>query len=366
VRISLVPDTRCDEWNALATRENSFSLLQSWEWGHFKEKLGWKAVRVAAEEDGRIFAGAQLLIRPIPSRAMSVAYLPRGPIGAWLHEPVVGALIDELSRVARRHRAVFLRVEPALPDDSETTMVLQALGFRESPASNQPRATMLVDLTPDPDEILARMHRKTRYNIRYATRKGVTIRTGDVPDLELVYRLLRATARRGGFSARSRRYYREEFETFAGADRLRLLVASYEGEPLAVNVSAVFGSHAAYIHGASADRHRELMPNHLLMWEAMRWAKDRGCRSFDLWGIPDEVGRLASQHQPLPAVETTNGLWGVFRFKRGFGGEIAYYTGAHDLVYTKSIYGLVHRAMIARSASEQSGTRGDQPVPAVG
>jgi peptidoglycan pentaglycine glycine transferase (the first glycine) len=190
----------------------------------------------------------------------------------------------------------------------------------------------------------------------------VTIRTGDAADLELAYRMLRTTARRGGFDARSRRYYREELESFAAGDRLRLLVASYEGEPLAVNVSAVFGARAAYLHGASIDHHRELMPNHLLMWEGMRWAKDRGCTSFDLWGIPDEAGRLGSQQQDVPVAETTDGLWGVFRFKRGFGGEFAYYAAAHDFVYSKSIYGLMHRVMVAKAAPEQAGVRGESRV----
>jgi lipid II:glycine glycyltransferase (peptidoglycan interpeptide bridge formation enzyme) len=98
------------------------------------------------------------------------------------------------------------------------------------------------------------------------------------------------------------------------------------------------------------------MPNHLLMWEAMQWAKARGCDSFDLWGIPEEVGRLAAAGQTAPIAESTAGLWGVYRFKRGFADQIRYYAGAHDYVYSRAIYGVLHRVMVAKAAGEQSGT----------
>ena len=363
MKITHVSPDRREEWNALAAGETSFALLQSWAWGEFKENLGWKAFRIAAEVDGRIVAAAQLLIKPVPGRLASVAYVPRGPVGQWLDDAIAGQLLDEVHRVARRHRAVFLRVEPAQPDDSSAAPVLAALGFRESPATNQPRATILVDLTPDLDDVLARMHKKTRYNIRLAARHGVVVRDGDASDLEMAHGLLRVTAKRGRFGARSRRYYERELATFAEHGNYRFLVATHEGEPLAVNISAAFGSRAAYIHGASSDEHRALMPNYLLMWEAMRWAKDRGCESFDLWGIPDEVGRLATQDSTTPVTESTDGLWGVYRFKRGFNGDIAYYVAAHDYPYSRRLYGLMHRVMVARTASEQPRASVGEPVP---
>jgi lipid II:glycine glycyltransferase (peptidoglycan interpeptide bridge formation enzyme) len=184
----------------------------------------------------------------------------------------------------------------------------------------------------------------------------VTIRPGEPSDLDLAYQLLRHTARRGGFGARSRRYYEQELEAFAEYGSYCFLVASHEDEPLAINISAAFGRHAAYMHGASSDQHRALMPNYLLMWEAMRWAKARGCTSFDLWGIPDEAGRLASQDQPVPVTDRTDGLWGVYRFKRGFNGEVVYYAAAHDFAYSRPLYGLMHRVMVKKSAPERSST----------
>jgi lipid II:glycine glycyltransferase (peptidoglycan interpeptide bridge formation enzyme) len=363
MQITHVASHRRDEWNALVADDPAFALLQSWEWGEFKQRLGWKAFRIAAENDGRMIAAAQLLIKAAPGRVASVAYIPRGPVGEWTDDRVALPLLDEIHRVARRHRAVFLRIEPSALDGSSAAPRLRSLGFRDSPATNQPRATTIVDLSADLDAVLARMHHKTRYNIRLAGRNGVAVRTGDASDLATAHRLLRITGRRGGFDARSRRYYEQELEAFAEYGSYRFLVATYEDEPLAINISAAFGPRAAYIHGASSDQHRELMPNYLLMWEAMRWAKERGCTSFDLWGIPDEVGKLAAAHEPLPVSDRTDGLWGVYRFKRGFNGDVAYYAAAHDFAYSRPLYALMHRVMVAKGAPEHP-TPVVRPVPA--
>jgi lipid II:glycine glycyltransferase (peptidoglycan interpeptide bridge formation enzyme) len=219
-------------------------------------------------------------------------------------------LLDALLRVARQSRAIFLRIEPAALDNSGCRRLLEQLRFRSSLHTNQPRATLIVDLAPGLDVVLARMHQKTRYNIRYALKQGVEVRVGRPGDLESIYRLIKITGRRAGFGTRTMDYYRHEWETFAGTGQIGVFIAFYEGIPLAVNVSAAFGGHAAYLHGASSGEHINLQPNYLVMWEAMRWAQAKGCRTYDLWGIPDEAGQTEPQGQSLPAPSSTGGLWG--------------------------------------------------------
>ncbi len=332
---------RREDWNAFVAQSSSFALLQSWEWGAFKEKLGWKAVRIAAEKQARIVAGVQLLIRPIPPGLVSLAYVPRGPVGHWLDGEITSRLLCELHRVARRFRAVFLRIEPPLLDNSVDARVLQQHHFRSSPYTNQPRATIIVDLAQGLGDVLAQMHPKTRYNIRYAAKKGVSIRVGDVEDLPTFYRLIQITGRRGEFSPRTLDYYQYEWETFAELGQVRLFVASYQGKTLAVNMSAVFGEHAAYLHGASSGEHSNLQPNYLLMWEAIQWAKAQNCRTFDLWGIPEAVGLSVAKGEGLPASNSAEGLWGVYRFKRGFSQNVTLYVGAHDYAYSALFYALI-------------------------
>jgi lipid II:glycine glycyltransferase (peptidoglycan interpeptide bridge formation enzyme) len=185
------------------------------------------------------------------------------------------------------------------------------------------------------------MHQKTRYNIRYATKKGVSVWVGGREDLTTFHHLMQITGRRGGFKPRTLDYYNYQWQTFAPLDRIRLFVASFHGKTLAINISAVFGEHAVYLYGASSGEHTNLKPNHLLMWEAIQWAKAQNCRTFDLWGIPDEVELAIPEGSDLAVSNRTDGLWGVYRFKYGFSQNRVFFTNAHDYVYSPLLYTLI-------------------------
>ena len=131
---------RRDDWNVFVAEDPSFALLQSWEWGEFKERLGWKAFRIAAESHGRMIAAAELLIKPAPGRVASVAYVPRGPVGEWNDDGVARCLFStrSIASCCLGIALVFLRVEPPRLDNSPAARLLEVLGFRESPATNQP------------------------------------------------------------------------------------------------------------------------------------------------------------------------------------------------------------------------------------
>jgi lipid II:glycine glycyltransferase (peptidoglycan interpeptide bridge formation enzyme) len=113
-----------------------------------------------------------------------------------------------------------------------------------------------------------------------------------------------------------------------------LLLAEYDGKPLAALFVARHGYRAFYLYGASSDEERNRMPTYLLQWEAMTWAKARGCEEYDLWGVPDEEEAVLEA-----GFETRHdGLWGVYRFKRGFGGELKRAVQAMDRVYNPLLY----------------------------
>jgi peptidoglycan pentaglycine glycine transferase (the first glycine) len=324
----------------------------------FKEALGWKAVRLAVEQEGQLVAGAQMLIKPLPLGLSSVAYVPRGPLLHWEDEPVARVLLSAMHKTARQHRAISLKIEPSVHCSSAMQQRLQAIGFCPSGYNNQPRCSMVVDLTPDDDTILANMHKMTRYNIRYSARQGVVIREGAESDLDTFCQLMECTARRAGFPARSPEYYRQEWATFAPLGSLKLFLAMYEDQVLAAMVPAAFGGKAAMLHNVSLDTHKNLKPNQLLMWECIRWAKSQGCALYDVWGIPDEVGEHLYRNQPPPP-EQTGGLWGVYRFKRGFGGDVVYYVGAYDYIYSKPLYRLMTIVMARLGSVDKLAQLGD-------
>ena len=343
---------RCEEWDALVAKESYISLFQSWAWGEFKGRMGWKAFRVGIERDGRIVAGAQMLIKSIAFGQVSVAYVPGGPVGNWLEKEIAPKLFSELHHMATSHKAIFLKVEPLLPKSPSIEDVLRQHQFRTSTYTNQAAATIVVDITPNLDDILARMHQKTRYNIRYARRKGVVVREGNREDLIALSHLLRNLGRREGFAPRNLEYLQAEWDTLHPAGLLKLFVATYQEKILSIHMSALFGENAIYLHGASSGAHKNLMPNYLIMWEAIKWAKLWGCKTFDLWGIPEKVGVAAYLGDRLPEPNSTKGLWGVFRFKKGFSSNIVLYMKAFDYVYNTFLYTLISNKLFNANTLE--------------
>lgn len=321
-----------EKWDAFVEAEGGH-LLQSYAWGEFKFQFGWTPLRLAAEEEGRILAAAQILIRSLP--ISSFAYLPKGPVVAESRREALPMLFEAAHRDLRRGRCIFLRVEPDGEEGSAWGEELSRLGFRQVPATVQPQSTILVDLHPSPEELLAGMKPKTRYNIGLAQKKGVAVREGREADLAEFYRLLEETSHRDEFFIRSANYYRQAWRLFAPSGRCRLLLGTFQGQTIAGLMAFAWGKRAWYLYGASSQENREVMPNHLLQWQAMLWAKERGCTSYDLWGIPDEVGRSG---EPQDFMERKGGLWGVYRFKRGFGGQVVRSAGAFDYTYSRLGY----------------------------
>lgn len=348
MQITHITADRREEWNAFVARESSFALLQSWEWGDFKEKLGWTAFRIAVEKCGQIIASAQMLIKPLPFGLASIAYIPRGPVGNWLDKAVTPMLFSELHQVARQFRAIFLKIEPVQLHEPTVYQVLQEHHFRASAYTNQPRTTIIADVQPDLDDILSQMRKKTRQYIRYASRKGVTIDEGGQEDLPTFYELMQLTARRGQFSPRVSDYYKHQWQAFANNDQAVLLMACYRDQVLAARMVFCFGAHAAEFHACSSGKYRNLRPDYLLVWAAIKWAKACGCKTYDLWGIPDEVGQAVYEGKDPLMEKRLNGLWGVYQFKRGFSKNVVYYVSGHDYVYSPLLYTMIMNTHLNR------------------
>jgi peptidoglycan pentaglycine glycine transferase (the first glycine) len=335
----LLDDAR---WDAFVAAHPAGHLLQLGRWGALKARFGWQAVRLALEQDGQLRAGAQALFRPLPL-GRSLAYVPKGPVMAPDDEAAATRLWAALHALARSRRAILLKIEPEWPEDPALAARLRAWGFRPSPQTIQPRRTIWLDLAADEETLLAGMKAKSRYNVRLAARKGVLVRQGAPDDLDAFYTLMQETGARDGFAVHSREYYRAAYQLFAPAGLARLFLAFYGDELLGALMAFACGDKAWYFYGASSEQHRERMPNYLLQWAAMRWARAQGCAAYDLWGVPDE------EEATLEAgfTERRDGLWGVYRFKRGFGGQMRRYLGAYDYVYSPLWYKL-YAALAAR------------------
>jgi lipid II:glycine glycyltransferase (peptidoglycan interpeptide bridge formation enzyme) len=187
---------------------------------------------------------------------------------------------------------------------------------------------MQLDLTPTLEEVLANCKPKWRYNIRLAEKKGVVVRVGETEaDLAAFYEVLRETAKRDQFLVRGFDYYKHMWETLVVPGYAKLFLTEYEGEVVAGALSFIFGDKCWYTYGASSNRHRNVMPNHLMQWRMIEWAKESGCSFYDFRGVSQAKDSNSGDH-----------LSGLNRFKEGFGAKFVEYIGEFDISYSPAWY----------------------------
>ena len=299
-------------------------LLQMGEWGELKNDFGWKPVRLLLDRE----TGAQILFRRLPL-GLTLGYMPK-PVNSGRLMVDSESFWREVDSICKKNHAIFLKIEPDAWE--ETFQPSNLPTFKLSNHNIQPPRTITISIKEDEKEILARMKPKCRYNIRLAEKKGITVRTWD--DISAFHEMMTVTGGRDNFGVHSKEYYQRAYELFHQKGTCELLVAEFEGKPLASLMVFSNAKRAWYVYGASNDQERNRMPTYLLQWEAIRWAKARGCDEYDLWGVPDE------NEETLEANFETrhDGLWGVYRFKRGFGGQLKRAAQAVDRVYNPLLY----------------------------
>ncbi len=311
-------------------------ILQTVAWGDLKARTGWIPVRyLAAETATGIARGAiSVLLRrlPVPGVRLYLGYAPRGPVLDFTDEAALSALFRSVAADLAGRGAIALKIDPDVPADRKDVIErLRGLGFR--PISRglgfegvQPRFVFRLPLAGTPDDIMASFHPKTRYNIRLAERKGVTVRVATSPaDLGTFYRILVETARRDHFLVRAESYYRDMWDLLIEPGLARLFLADHEGRTLAGTIAFLLGDKAWYVYGASSDTRRDVMPNYLLQWAMIRWAAYSGCTLYDFRGVSGNL-------------DPSDPLYGLYRFKKGFGADFTEFIGEFDLILRPAWY----------------------------
>lgn len=332
MQVKDILDSDRTRWNDFVARLPNGDLLQSFEWGELKHRSGgWQPLRLAVEKDGAIVAAISLLKRSLPF-GKCILYAPRGPVCDFADIESLRVLVDGVKARARLEGAILVKVDPAV-EDSAVTSMLTDLGFIPADdakgfGGTQPKCVMTLDLRPSYDELLAGFKPKWRYNIRLAEKKGVQVRADCAKeDLKKFYSLLEETARRDRFAVRGYEYYECMWDILVVPGYAKLFLAEYEGEAIAGALSFIFGDKCWYTYGASSNRHRNVMPNHLMQWRMIQWAKDSGCVIYDFRGVSPKKDWDAGDH-----------LSGLNRFKEGFGAQFVEYIGEFDLPMSRPWY----------------------------
>ena len=331
-----------DAWEAFVQAHPRAHLLQTAPWGELKAAFGWRPLRVALDDSGGgIVAGVQLLLRRLPLRLGWLAYAPYGPLVDWADAGQVRALRDAVDDAARQHGAALLKIEPGFGLEH---VDFAAYGFRPSPQTVQPPRTIRLDLAADEATILARMNQGTRRNIRKSEKYEVEVRQGTREDVASFNALLAETGSRAEFGVHAPEYYRLAYDLFVPRGWAALFLGSYAGQDLAGVMVFRLGHEAWYLYGASSERERQRMASYGVQWAGVRWAKAQGAARYDLYGVPDaDPETLEAQFETRG-----DGLWGVYRFKRGWGGEVVRSVGAWDRVYNRLVY-TAYRLAVSRS-----------------
>ena len=327
---------------ALEALQPGDELLQSALWGRFKQRFGWHPQPVSWQAAG---SGGTLLALTRPTPFGLLVYVPGAPPAAPANGDAGRVLAELAPRIAlaqadaAARRPALVRYDLPWP---AAEVPLAAARLYRAPVDVQPTSTVLVELLEDEARLLARMKSKTRYNIRLAQRRGVTVTV--VPaaaargrPLADWYRLYRATAARHRITTHSERYFATLFELAAdaAAPELFLLSARYRDELLGGIVVSICGRMGRYLYGASAPRRRELMANYALQWAALRLARERRCHTYDLYGIP-------------PAADPAHPWFGLYQFKTGFGGAIVHRRGCWDYALQPLSYRLLRQGELLR------------------
>lgn len=310
-------------------------FLQSTLWPAAKPQWDWRGV-LSRGEDGRIRGALSILIRKVPG-GFSLLYAGRGPVCDVHDIDVLRELFRGAAQVARQCRGYKMHIDPDVPNsDEKFKRIMADLGFRRGEDTLnfegiQPRFVFRLDVSGrTEEEVMAGFSQKTRYNIRLAGRKGVTVKFwgGDqaIPDgaLTAFADLMQTTGERDRFLVRSRAYFANMLKALGAHGRLYL--AYLDGAPISGTLACRYGDKVWYMYGASSNEHRNVMPNYLLQWDMIRWAIESGCRIYDFRGVSGDLS-------------PENPLYGLYRFKKGFNGELCEFCSLFTMVYKPAAAG---------------------------
>ncbi len=318
-------DKNSKEFDEFASSHHNGNFLQAPFWADIKDNWQHKFI-VSKDENGKVRGTMLLLIQKVPKLPYTFLYAPRGPVSDSDDFDALKDLIDAVKVVAKEKKGYIFKCDPSFLYTDETFKKnAEKLGLTVKPSGKnfegiQPNFVFRLDIEGKTyEELFEAFHSKTRYNIRLATRKGVTVRRGDKSDLPAFHEIMKITGTRDNFSIRPLEYFEKMYDIMAD-EYLRLYVAEHEGKMIAGTIAIYYGDKVWYLYGASSNEHRNRMPNYLLQEEMIKWGLEKECKIYDFRGVSGDMS-------------PENPLYGLYRFKSGFSGELVQFIGECEMVF---------------------------------
>lgn len=326
-----------EEYENFVSNHKNGNFMQSLYWTGVKKDWNYEAV-ISRDKNGTIKGTALVLIRRIPFLGCSFLYSPHGSVCDYRDTETLKDIFDGIESIKKKYRGYELRVDPCITENDKTEIeILRSFGFEFN--ENAPELTTIQARNNyilringrSEDEIFENFHKKWRYNIRVASRKGVECKVCGIECLDDFYMLMEETGKRDGFCIRSKEYFKCMLESLG--EHCRLYMCYYNGEPLSGAITTQYAGKTCYVYGASTARNRNVMPNYLMQWNMICWAVENGCSIYDFQGIPF----YKDENHPN---------YGVYRFKQGFNGEVLTYAGEFVKKYNRLNAGIVDKTEI--------------------
>ena len=311
------------------------NFAQSVLWSKQKSLWRWEAL-LRTDESGAVTGAISVLIRKMPPFGKYLMYGCRAPVCDPTDQETLYELLDGCRELAKECGAYVIKIDPDVPSsNTEFAKLLTDYGFTAKEGGKnfeaiQPRYVFRLNVEgKTEEEVMAGFHQKWRYNIRVAQRKGVEVKICGQEMIPAFADLMLTTGVRDGFVTRQPEYFSDMLKNLG--EHCRLYMAFHEGTPIAGTLAIHYGDKVWYLYGASSNEHRNLMPNYLLQWSMIQWAIETGCRVYDFRGVSGDVSE-------------DNPLYGLYRFKQGFGGDFTEFVGEMDYVVNPTIYKLTEKA----------------------
>lgn len=304
--------------------------LQSFEWGEFRKKTKIQVIRRAAVEKNSLANSYQITVHKTPNFPYQIGYFPKGD---FPNEE----LLKDLQETGGKNNISFIQLEPNIFKSKDNHL---SNDLRKSFHPLFTKFTFNLDLTKSEDDLLKNMQQKTRYNVRLSEKKGVSVKIDNSDKAFNEYlRLTDETTNRQKFYAHDKTYHKLLWEIVGNKKnesfnpnklQAHLLTATYNKKTLVTYILFTFKDKLYYPYGASSSEHREVMASQAAMWGAIKFGKELGLKSFDMWGAAN-----------VPEPTKNDPYYGFHRFKLGFGAELVEFIGSYDLVINPLNYRLL-------------------------
>ena len=303
------------EWDEFLESHPQGQFQQSAMWAAAKAGAGWQVFRTLARRQGELIGGAQVLVQP--TRAGKVAFVNKGPVVDPTDSALFEQVLAAVGVACRRHRVRALIVQ--LPDHAgELLSRLQGRGFARNHFGGIVRSTLVLDLGKGAEPLFREFRKSTRWEVRRAERGGVRVREGAEADLPVFFELMLATCQRQ--QTRPNPATVEElcalWAAFRERHRVRLTLAEVEGKAIGGLLSLRFGERVTVWKKGGVSSHNAVHASSLLIFEAVRWGCEAGCRWLDFGALRPDIARALLDGQPLSEPQKQSRDF----FELGFGG----------------------------------------------